>query len=70
MYPSDSKHPQGKLRLMYEVNPMAFLIREAGGLATSNGNDPLKIKPLSLDQRVPIALGSKEEIEKYLKYNS
>lgn len=68
LYPSDKKRPRGKLRLMYEVNPMSFLMKQAGGLATSNGKDPLKIKPSSLDARVPIALGSREEIKKYLKF--
>lgn len=68
LYPADRKHPHGKLRLMYEVNPMTYLIKQAGGTAISNGQDPLKIVPSSLDQRVPIAMGSVDEITKYLKF--
>lgn len=68
LYPSDNKHPEGKLRLMFEVNPMSLIIKQAGGLAISNGKDPLKIIPSTLDQRVPIVMGSREEIKKYLKF--
>jgi len=68
LYPSNKKKPQGKLRLMYEVNPLSFLVKKAGGLAITNGRDPLKIKPLSLNQRVPIVLGSRKEVKKYLQF--
>lgn len=67
LYPSDTKHPEGKLRLLYEVAPLSFLIIQAGGAATSNGINPLDILPLKHDQRIPIALGNKFEIEKYIK---
>lgn len=66
LYPSDAKHPNGKLRLLYEVAPLSFLITQAGGAASSNGVDPLDILPEKHDQRVPVAIGSKEEIEKYI----
>lgn len=65
LYPSDSKHPDGKLRILYEVAPLSFLIIQAGGDGISNGQNPLEITPKKHDQRVPIALGSKEEIIKY-----
>lgn len=67
IYPADKKTPQGKLRLLYEVNPMSYLLKQAGGLATSNGTDPLLIKPQSFEQTVPIALGSPNEVERYIK---
>lgn len=67
LYPSDEKHPEGKLRLLYEAAPLSFLIIQAGGAATSNGINPLDITPVKHDQRIPIVLGSKEEIEKYVK---
>jgi len=69
LYPNDSKNPNGKLRLMFEVNPMSYLMQQAGGKATSNGADPLTIKPESLEQRVPIAIGSTKEVEKLLQYS-
>lgn len=70
LYPADSKHPEGKLRLLYEVAPLSFLIIQAGGAATSNGINPLDILPVKHDQRVPIVLGSKSEIEKYISSTS
>ncbi len=65
IYPSDSTHPNGKLRLLYEVAPLSFLMIEAGGDAVSSMKNPLEIMPEKHDQRVPIAMGSKSEIEKY-----
>ncbi|OGK62896.1 fructose-bisphosphatase [Candidatus Roizmanbacteria bacterium RIFOXYB2_FULL_38_10] len=69
MNPANKKRPTGKLRLMYEVNPMSYLIEQAGGSAVSSqGKSPLDIEPQNLTQRVPIVLGSKKEIEKYLTF--
>lgn len=68
LYPKDTNNPEGKLRLMFEVNPMSFIMKQAGGTASSDGKDPLTIKPTSLEQRVPIAMGSTKEIEKLLQY--
>lgn len=65
LYPSDKKNPNGKLRLMYEVNPMSFLVEQAGGAAISNNNNPLDIVPENIHQRIPVAIGSKNEIMKY-----
>lgn len=68
IYPADSKHPVGKLRLLYEVAPLSFLITQGGGTAVSNGINPLDIVPEKHDQRVPIALGAIPEIEKYSSF--
>lgn len=68
IYPADSKHTNGKLRLLYEVAPLTFLVREAGGDATSGTNDPLELVPVKHDQRVPIAMGNKEEVAKYRSF--
>jgi fructose-1,6-bisphosphatase I len=70
MYPADKKNVNGKLRLMYEANPLAFVVEQAGGRA-SNGKDRiLSIKPENLHQRTPLFIGSEEdvkELEGYLK---
>ena len=65
LYPSDIRNKNGKLRLMFEVNPMSYLIEQAGGMAISNTNNPLDIQPEHIHQRAPIVLGSKKEVEKY-----
>lgn len=63
-YPADSKNPQGKLRLLYEANPMALLIEQAGGKAINQeGARILEIQPVELHQRVPLFVGSKSNIE-------
>jgi fructose-1,6-bisphosphatase I len=62
IYPGDTKHPNGKLRLMYECNPMAFIIEQAGGKASNGQTRMLDIKPESLHQRVPIFAGSEEDV--------
>jgi fructose-1,6-bisphosphatase I len=65
MYPIDAKtrHQGGKLRLMYEANPMALIIEQAGGAATTGQQRILDLQPAKLHQRVPVFLGSKNEIE-------
>lgn len=67
LYPSDSKSPEGKLRLLFEVNPMSYLVQNAGGLATTGKQNPLDITPSSLHQRTPAILGSKKNVEEYLQ---
>ncbi|MDD3557495.1 MAG: class 1 fructose-bisphosphatase [Melioribacteraceae bacterium] len=70
MYPADKRNPNGKLRLMYECNPMSFLIESAGGRAIDGKQRILEIVPKDLHQRTPIYLGSKkcvDLIESYLK---
>jgi len=66
MYPSTEKAPNGKLRLMYELNPMAFLVEQAGGLAHTGSARVLDVKPTELHQRVPLYIGSKNMVEKVL----
>ncbi len=65
LYPADKTSPEGKLRLMYEVNPLSFLVVNAGGRAVSNGQDPLEIAPTLIHQTVPVVLGSTEEVTRY-----
>lgn len=64
MYPQGSNYPQGKLRLLYECNPMAFLTEQAGGLATDGEKRILDIHPAELHQRTPFFAGSKQMVEK------
>jgi fructose-1,6-bisphosphatase I len=63
-YPADVKNKNGKLRLLYEASPMAFLTVQAGGVATTGKEDILNIKPTDIHQRVPVFLGGKYEMEK------
>ena len=72
MYPLDSKMQDkgGKLRLMYEANPMALLIEQAGGRATTGRERILEIKPGKLHQRVPVILGSKNEVDRITAYHT
>ena len=69
-YPADSKKPEQpyKLRLMYEANPMAFLLEQAGGLAMTSQGRIMDIEPESIHQRVEVIMGSKNEVEKCLSY--
>jgi len=71
IYPLDAKirDKGGKLRLMYEANPMAFIVEQAGGMATDGHGRILDIVPQSLHQRVPVFLGSKNEIERVTQYH-
>lgn len=64
MYPSYANAPNGKLRLLYECNPMAFLAEQAGGKASDGFNRILEIEPTELHQRVPFFCGSTEMVEK------
>jgi fructose-1,6-bisphosphatase I len=63
-YPALKKSPNGKLRLLFELQPMAFIIEQAGGMATDGKQDILSIKVEDLDQRRPIYIGSRFEVEK------
>ncbi|WP_337864767.1 class 1 fructose-bisphosphatase [Ignavibacterium sp.] len=72
MYPADIRNPNGKLRLMYECNPMAFIVEQAGGRASDGKKRILDIQPEKLHQRVPIFIGSEEDVlmvEKFLREN-
>ena len=72
MYPRDTKQPlkPGRLRLMYEANPMAMLIEQAGGAASTGRARILEMKPEELHQRVPIVLGSRQEVERIERYHA
>jgi fructose-1,6-bisphosphatase I len=71
IYPRDLKDPSkpGKLRLMYEANPMSYIVEQAGGAATTGLARILDVLPESLHQRVPVFLGSKNEIERVTRYH-
>ena len=70
LYPSDNKkaHQVNKLRLMYEANPMSFLIEQAGGLAITNQGRVMDIEPTSIHQRVEVIMGSSKEVKTCLTY--
>jgi fructose-1,6-bisphosphatase I len=72
LYPWDRREPgkPGKLRLMYEANPMAWLIEQAGGAATDGRQRILDIVPTQLHQRVSVILGSRNEVERATAYHA
>ncbi|MFA9274135.1 MAG: class 1 fructose-bisphosphatase, partial [Candidatus Aquirickettsiella gammari] len=72
MYPADKREPDkaGKLRLMYEANPMSMIVEQAGGASTDGKQRMLDVQPTSLHQRVPVFLGSKNEVELVTRYHS
>jgi fructose-1,6-bisphosphatase I len=61
-YPSNTKSPKGKLRLLYEANPLAFIVEQAGGLACDGHQRVMDIQPTELHQRVPLFIGSKNDV--------
>lgn len=71
MYPYDTKEPgkAGKLRLMYEANPMSFIVEQAGGAASTGRERILGLHPHTLHQRVPVILGSRHEVERVVGYH-
>lgn len=66
MYPATAKSPKGKLRLMYEANPMAFIIEQAGGLATDGKMRILDKKPTELHERTPLYIGAKSDMQRIM----
>ena len=72
MYPWDKREPNkpGKLRLMYEANPMGWLVEQAGGAATNGKQRILDIQPTQLHERVSVILGSKNEVDRVTSYHS
>jgi fructose-1,6-bisphosphatase I len=68
MYPSDSSMSTGKLRLVYECNPMAFIIEQAGGKATDGHRRILDLTPTSLHQRVPCFMGSPDDVDECVRF--
>jgi fructose-1,6-bisphosphatase I len=69
MYPVDAKRPAGRLRLMYEANPMAFIVEQAGGAATDGRTRIMDLAPKELHQRVGLVIGSKHEVERVTRYH-
>jgi len=67
-YPDDKKTKSGKLRLLYEGNVMAFLVEQAGGVATTGKGRILDIQPKQIHERCPVFMGSKEDVEDLLKF--
>ena len=67
MYPADKKTGRGKLRLLYELAPMSFIVEQAGGAATTGSERILDIQPTELHQRTPIVIGNKTEVRLYEK---
>lgn len=63
MYPATSAAPSGKIRLLYEANPMAFIIEKAGGLSTNGKQNILDVVPEKIHQRVPVFMGSKDDVQ-------
>lgn len=72
MYPLDAKTQKqgGKLRLMYEANPMSFIVEQAGGAASTGRARILDLVPEKLHQRVPVIMGSREEVERVVGYHA
>ncbi len=68
MYPPTKAHPQGKLRLMYEANPMAMIVEQAGGKALAEKQRILEIQPTGLHQRTSVLIGSPDEVDHVLRH--
>ncbi|MCX7053663.1 MAG: class 1 fructose-bisphosphatase [Proteobacteria bacterium] len=71
MYPRDTRDPEkpGRLRLMYEASPISFLVEQAGGAASTGRQRIMELLPHQLHQRVPVILGSKNEVERIVRYH-
>jgi len=68
MYPADTRHKEGRLRLLYEANPMAFIVEQAGGAASTGTQRIMDVQPARLHQRIGVVLGSTEEVERVERY--
>ena len=68
LYPGTKKSPEGKLRLLYEANPLAFVAEQAGGMADDGQQRILDKKPTAMHQRTPLIIGSKREVERVLSF--
>ena len=67
LYPPTTSHPTGKLRLLYEANPIAFITEQAGGIATNGKDRILEIQPHDIHERTPLVLGSRVEMEEFAR---
>lgn len=65
LYPPTTDHPNGKLRLLYEANPIAFIAEQAGGVATTGSGRVMEVEPTSIHQRTPLIVGGKSEMEEF-----
>jgi fructose-1,6-bisphosphatase I/sedoheptulose-1,7-bisphosphatase/fructose-1,6-bisphosphatase I len=72
MYPQDTKDPRraGRLRLLYEANPVAFIVEQAGGAASTGRRRIMEVRPEDIHQRVPLIFGSRTEIERIERYHA
>lgn len=68
IYPHSKKYPNGKLRLMYECNPLGFIIEQAGGMATDGKTRIMELKPTSIHQQTPIYVGSKQNVQRVMDF--
>lgn len=68
LYPTDTKSVKGKLRLLYEANPLAFIAEQAGGAASTGDQAIMDVEPTELHQRVSLIIGSKEDVEEACQY--
>ena len=68
LYPADEKNPNGKLRLLYEANPLAFIVEQAGGAASDGRERILNIEPASLHQRTPLIIGSFDDVREACEF--
>ncbi|XP_012685732.1 fructose-1,6-bisphosphatase 1-like [Clupea harengus] len=66
LYPANEKSPKGKLRLLYEGNPMAFIMEQAGGMATTGSMNILDIQPQTIHERCPVVMGSPDDVQEYI----
>lgn len=69
MYPTDTKSRSGKLRLMYEANPMSFIVEQAGGASTTGTQRIMEVQPSGIHQRVPVMMGCKSEVDRIASYH-
>jgi fructose-1,6-bisphosphatase I len=67
-YPADRSHRHGKLRLLYECAPLAFVVEEAGGAATTGRQRVREVRAETIHQRVPFAIGSREDVALYERF--
>jgi fructose-1,6-bisphosphatase I len=65
LYPPTKSHPDGKLRLLYEANPLAFIAEQAGGAATNGTRRIMEIEPEGIHQRTPFVIGSRAEMDEF-----
>jgi len=68
LYPENSDRPEGKIRLVYEANPLSFIIEQAGGKATTGYERILDVKPKQIHQRIPFIAGSYDDVSDYIEF--